>query len=184
MRLVPIFLLVLLAVTGAFAQNQPDEKDVEAFFAAVQTGGKSTVAAELGRNPSLATAKDKYGFRAVHLLDYTDFEEILSLLLDHGAEINVQNHEGIGLLHILADAEFLPIVLGKGGNLELRDKQGRTPVMVHLLEPEGLQMVEAMLHAGANPNAKDTSGKSVMSYAVLRNDLTSVELVREAGGLE
>ena len=157
--------------------------DVEAFFSLVQTGDASAVEAALITNPALATGTDKYGFQPIHVLDYIDFEEKLALLMSYGADINSQNDDGIGLLHILIDAEFLPLVLLANADLELKDKLGRTPVMVHFTEPEGLSMVAALLGAGADPNATDSIGQSVLDYARLWNDPQVTQIVIEAGGV-
>lgn len=179
------FTLLLALFFGSYssAQSQPSGEDVDEFFASVATGGVSAVVTALSENPMLATATDKYGFQAVHVLGYIDFEKNLATLLERGADINSQNDEGIGLLHILIDTEFLPPVLLAGANLELKDELGRTPVMVHLTEPEGLSMVAALLQAGADPNATDSRGQSVLDYARLWNDPLVTQIVVDAGGV-
>lgn len=180
---------LLLLCTLAFgnpvsAQTQSETPDIEAFFSLVQTGGATSVKNALSKNPALATATDSLGFQPIHMLDYTDFDKILGLLIGNGADINAQNDEGIGLIHILIDEQFLPAVLSAGADLELKDKSGRTPVMVWLTEPDGLLMVAALLQAGADPNAKDSRGQSVMDYARLWNDPEVEKLIVEFGGTD
>jgi len=178
-----IFFAAVVLGNSASSQEQPDMTDVETFFSLVQTGGASAVEAALIATPTLATGTDKYGFQPIHVLDYIEFEEKLALLIKYGADINSQNDEGIGLLHILIDAEFLPLLLLSNADLELKDGLGRTPVMIHLTEPEGLPMVAALLGAGADPNASDSIGQSVLDYARLWNDPQVTQIVIEAGGL-
>jgi len=178
-----IFLATVFIGNPASSQEKPDVTDIETFFSLVQSGGASAVEDALIKNPALATSIDKYDFQPIHVLDYIDFEEKLSLLMRYGADINAQNDEGIGLLHILTDTEFLQPVLLAGANLELKDDLGRTPVMVHLTEPEGLSMVAALLGTGADPNATDSNGQSVLDYARLWNDPQVTQIVIEAGGV-
>lgn len=181
MRVFLICLVTMLFGPAARSQEQPATADVEAFFALVQTGGASAVEAALRQNPALAIATDRFGFQAIHVLDYADFDAVLALLIAHGADINAQNNDGMSLLHILIDMEFLPHVLRAGADLELKDTLGRTPIMVHLTEPEGLEMVIMLLQAGADPHATDESGQSVHDYALLWGDPMLADIVAKAG---
>jgi len=68
--------------------------------------------------------------------------KILPLLLKHGADIDAQNDEGMALLHVLIDPKFIDIALQYGADPDLRDKKGRTPIMVHLKEPDGVDFAK------------------------------------------
>ena len=183
MRKLWIVLATVFIGNSASSQEQSDMTDVEIFFSLIQSGEASAVEDALIKNPALATDIDKYGFQPIHVLDYIDFEEKLALLTRYGADINARNDEGIGLLHILIDTDFLPLVLLAGADLELKDELGRTPVMVYLTDSGGLSMVAALLGAGADPNASDSSGQSVLGYARLWNDPQVTQIVIEAGGV-
>jgi len=129
-------------------QTMPKDEETTTFHSMVQTGGVASVENALNKNPALATVEDNFGFQAVHMLDYTDFREILSLLLRYGADINAKNDAGHTLLHILIDPEFVPDVLGSGADLHAKDNQGRTPLMLAQTE-RNQEMVEALIEAGA-----------------------------------
>jgi ankyrin repeat protein len=182
MRAFWVFLVAIFLGNSTSSQEQIDMADIRTFFSLVETGSVSAVEASLIENPALATGTDTFGFQPIHVLDYRDFEEKLDLLIQYGADINAQNAEGVGLLHILIDTEFLPTVLVAGADSELKDRSGRTPVMTHLTEPEGLEMVAALLQAGASPNATDNNGQSVLDYARIWNNPQVTELVIDAGG--
>lgn len=175
------FLLSLISADQAHAQPAHSPDGIDRFFSVVSTGTAAEVAEALKREPALATARDRYGFQPIHVLDYADFEEKARLLLRYGADINAQNDEGTALLHILIDPVFLSVVLDLGGDIEIRDAKGRTPLLVHLEEPEGLDMVEALLSAGADPNAKDHRDMSASDRAKLRQEPRAVSLLRSAG---
>jgi len=172
-------IFTLLFSSGANASSQLSEQEIDAFFQLVATGGYEQVEAALSKEPALATAKDKYKFQPIHVLDYTDFDKILTLLIKNGADINAQNDKGIALLHILIDPEFIEPVLRAGADLELQDNLGRTPIMIHLTEPGGIDLAKPLLEAGANPKAQDKKGKTVLDYAQAHGDAEFIALVRK-----
>ncbi len=179
-------LITLLLGVSANAQAQPTDAETDAFFALVQTGKVSAVERALKENPALATTPDRYQFQAIHVLDYIDFRQKLMLLIDHGADVNAKNDQGITLLHILIDPEFVPVVVSAGGDLEARDLQGYTPLMAALSRPDdSFEMVRALLEGGADPNARNDDGQTVLVYArsVGVHDDT-IRLLLDAGALE
>ncbi|MEM8848801.1 MAG: ankyrin repeat domain-containing protein [Pseudomonadota bacterium] len=185
MRRVLALLSSVVFGLGQTAWADPTADDIRAFHALVQTGGAAAVERALMTDPALATATDRFGFQAIHLLDDADFEEILSLLLRHGADINAQNESGIALLHIVIDPEFIPIVLDLGADLELKDVQGRTPLLVALTEPDNFEVVRALLQGGADPNARDTKGRTALNYARADGgDRAIATLLLNAGALD
>jgi len=187
MRLRRFWLLLTSVVigAGAVAQTVPSEEEVGAFHSLVQTAGVGSVEDALKNNPALATAEDKYGFQAIHVLDYSSFRAILSLLLRYGTDINAKNYAGHTLLHILIDSEFVPDVVEAGADLEAKDNQGRTPLLLALTEPDSYDMVRALLDAGSNPNARDNSGQGALDYARLDCEKSqTIELLIDAGASE
>lgn len=169
--------------TAAIANEDPSLDEVQAFHTLVQTGGISSVQNALQKNPTLATATDQYEFQAIHFLDYIDFQKILSLLIDYGADINAQNDEGHSVLHMLIDSEFLPLVLSAGADLELRDNKGRTPLMLSLTEPDNFDMISALLQSGADPNARDDTGQTVLGFARSFSSDDIIDLLSASGAL-
>lgn len=152
-----------------------------AFFDLVAVGSVSSFAEALTHEPDLAVKADKYGFSAVHVLDYLGFEDKLALLQRFGADINARNDEGHALLHIIMDPALIPVAVAAGADANLGDYSGRTPLMVHLSEPDGADFVPAFVAAGADLNARDAKGKSVLDYAVDRNDPALTEMLLAAG---
>lgn len=146
------------------AEDIPAE-DLEVFFELVAVGPAAAVQAALAETPALATARDVSGFEAMHMLDYQDFDQKLKLLKDSGADLNTRNDDGIGLIHILIDPDFLPQLLAAGADINLRDAKGRTPLMLFAQEPNGQDMLRALLTAGADATLRDADGHSAVYYA-------------------
>lgn len=168
----PALLILIGLALPAFADSDDEVSH------AVQMGDLEAVETILDENPNRIRKRDAHGFLMIHLLDYTNFDPMLSLLMQRGANINATTPEGYTLLHVLIDPEFLPAALKAGANLEAQDVSGRTPLLVWLTEDEGEDMVEALLKAGANPNAQDVSGRSALDYA---RDRETVKLLMKYG---
>ncbi|MGL5009679.1 MAG: ankyrin repeat domain-containing protein [Paracoccaceae bacterium] len=161
-------LFLMLSVCGMAACRaaaEPDAAQVSAFHAAVQTGSAAEVQAMILAEPALVAAVDEYGFQAIHLLDYEEFDEKLAILQKAGADIDARNGEGMTLLHLIIDPVFIPAVVAAGANVNARDAAGRVPLMVHLLEPDAEDAVRALLRAGADRTLRDDAGLSVRDYA-------------------
>jgi ankyrin repeat protein len=106
----------------------------------------------------------------------------LDLILANGADINARNDEGVTLLHIITDPDAIVLLVGKGADLEARDKRGWTPLIMQATNQQnGTDVVAALLVNGANPNAKGNNGESALSFARKRGDAELMEILTKAG---
>jgi len=71
-----------------------------------------------------------------------------------------------------------PWLLEFGGDPNVRDRHGRTPLHHAAAEGRGL---EPLLEAGADPNARDKEGKTPLHYAVAHGHSDAVKLLLEYG---
>ena len=71
---------------------------------------------------------------------------------------------------------IIAILLGRGGHVEARDGQGRTPLRI-CVEHGHAGVAETLLAAGADCTSSDDVGKSIMSVAVQANSERLVELL-------
>lgn len=176
-------LFSLLSLVPLEAQAAPREGEVAAFFDLVAIGSVQEVAEALAKTPGLATAPDKYGFQPIHVLDDAAFDAKLDLLLAHGADINAKTDEGITLLHVVIDPEFIPALIRRGADVGARDNRGRTPLMVHLTEPDGIEYLGPLLDAGSDPNAADNYGVTTLEYLREHGDPDAEALLIKAGAM-
>ena len=180
-RLVAILIGALAIIGGVRAQTAPDapsprESAIEALQDLVAIAEYDRVAELLAHDPGLATARGKFGFSAMNVQDMHFDPRIFALLLKNGANVNDANNEGITLLHILAEPEYVPLLLEHGADLEARDVLGRTPLLVQMEEPESYDRVAALLAAGADPNVRGARGQTPLSLASEAD--ASVDLIK------
>lgn len=154
---------------------------VKRFHDAVQVGDRDIIEAMLAADPSLATSTDKYLFQPVHLLDVGCEEEILDLLLAHGADINARNDEGVTLLHLVTEGDFVPLLLERGADLEARDAQGWTPLIMQASEQDREDVIAALLEAGADVNAAGNDGQTALTFARRFGDDVLTDMLTGAG---
>lgn len=88
---------------------------------------------------------------------------VLGLLLDAGADPLVRTHSGFTMLHGWAhsnsDLAVLPILLGRGLDINARDDAGQTALHVAARRASG-EHVRALIEAGADASVRDSEGRS------------------------
>jgi ankyrin repeat protein len=80
------------------------------------------------------------------------------LLLDRGAEPNVQNEAGAtALMWAAGDLEKVRLLVERGANVNLRSHDGRTALMIAAARNGSSPVLELLLSRGAKPNEKAAS---------------------------
>src|SRR5437588_7706894 len=113
-------------------------------------------------NPGLVEATDEYGFTPLmHAASWMERKvEVISAILDAGANVNRQTCEGYTALHCAIDvngeanlnaADVIAKLVSAGANLDLRQHYGWTPLLCAVVTG-GITEVSSLLAAGANPN--------------------------------
>lgn len=80
---------------------------------------------------------------------------LATLLLEHGADPNIQGTDGNTALHCADDAKIVDLLLQHGAGVHLRNNRGETPLYSCFPTP---RIVTALLSNGADVNAKDNAG--------------------------
>jgi uncharacterized protein len=138
-------------------------------FEAAAAGRKERVAELLQRNPALAKSWSADGFTPLHFACFFGRDEIVSLLLQHGAEVAAvsRNPMQVMPLHSAAAAHSLAIVhllLKHGAPLNSRQQQGWTAL--HSAAQNGDEaMVKLLLHHGADRTAANDDGTTPAALA-------------------
>ena len=145
-----------------------------------------------------ADVKDRNcrGDSAIH---FANNPQIVKFLLDHGADINSKNNEGITPIHYAVDRytetamDILKLLLKHGADINSKDRKGNTPLhyvcsqfrldyqlpdnpAVHEPFYRGcfckkcqLERLKYLIARGANVNAQNEMGQTVLHLAVLEH---------------
>ncbi|OTA68560.1 ankyrin, partial [Hypoxylon sp. EC38] len=132
---------------------------------------RSAAMTSLLRYGALCNVADPDGRTALHYAAALGFNKALSLLLDKSfdGDPNAMDGKDSTPLHLAindcyVDAETVGMLVKAGANMEARDKDGRTPLML-AAQLGREELVRSLLIEGADPQAQDGNGWMVVSYA-------------------
>lgn len=169
---------ILLLVLTVNAENK-NEKIISEFYDAAVFGKLDKVKKMLKKDPTLVNAKGKWGFAALHGVAGEDQLEMLKFLISKGADVNIQNDEGISPLHLAAYPKVVQILVQNKADLNKLDKIGNTPLHIQTEHPEGYDCMEALLKLGAKPNLKNKRGSTPLDVANDRQENDKVRLLKK-----
>jgi ankyrin repeat protein len=106
--------------------------------------------------------------------------EIVTLLLDHGADPNALNttwQTPLMAAALVGDERLIKLLLDHKANVNVGSKFGMTALMYARRVP----IIKLLLAAGANVNDKEIKGKTALHWAASRGDPDAVKLLIDAG---
>ncbi len=112
---------------------------------------------------------DKLGLTPLMWAAYDNNNSLLVKLLSLGAEVSLRNN-GNSALIIAArqgNLEGLKILVKAGGNVNSRDKDGKTLLMLACRDP---QIFKLLLNLGANPRLTAPNGLTLREYILTSNE--------------
>jgi ankyrin repeat protein len=101
---------------------------------AAKSGDATRVRDLLAHDKSLINARDKDGSTPLHCAVWKGHQQVVGLLLQAGADVNVHNendHWGTTALHAAAHANqpaIAQLLIDHGANINAKDREGRTPL--------------------------------------------------------
>jgi len=91
--------------------------------------------------------------------------EIMSLLLAKGADVNFLGRDGETALMGANSAEKVRLLVARGAQVNTKDKEARTALMF-AVDRGDVEVVEALLQAGADASVVNEKGASALMYAL------------------
>jgi len=115
-------------------------------------------------------------------------EEICSILIDAGANVNTQRNDGVTALMITSaicgGLAKMKVLIEAGADVNARDENGKTALMYAAEQTGNFKKVKLLIEAGANLNAKDYTGNTALSIAKKIEDNKIIQLLIKAGATE
>ena len=127
----------------------------------------------------LPNSRDKHGVPALCLAARSKHRSVAALLLDFGADIDLQSEDrGYSALmdaSLAGSLELVDLLLSRGANPNLVSKDGQTALVVAVGKGD-LPISSLLLKAGADPDIQDKLGFSARKYVGLfkKPDLLSL----------
>jgi ankyrin repeat protein len=156
------------------------ESDIENFSDAVVYGDFDLVKEMIKNTPEIINSQDKWGFTALHNVMSEEQFEIIRYLVSNDVKVNIQNEVGIAPLHLACYKENAKLLFDAGADINLKDKNGNTPL--HILAADGeerIEVIEYLISIGANKEIKNNSMETPLDISNSRKDFDMVRVLNK-----
>jgi ankyrin repeat protein len=116
---------------GLYFQSHHDTLDYKPIHEAATAGDLPKVKQLVAQDRRLVAAKDWSNLTPLHLAVLHKHTDVVTFLVDHGADVNSRTSDGITPLHEAAqigDLDLVKLLLSRGANVRAVDSTGWTPV--------------------------------------------------------
>lgn len=128
--------------------------------------------------------QDANGMTALYLTAKYDHQQIVSILLEAGAKVDIGDYKvGRTAMRVAAERNHVEVVedlLRHGARVDLPDHLGGTP-MLHAVMRGAENALRTMLKAGGNLYVVDESGQSLLHYASDKDRASIARLLLDGG---
>ena len=104
----------------------------------------------------------------------TGIRDVLSVFLDHGADINIRGEFGASTLHQAVrfnrNPAVLSVLLNRGADISARDDFGNTPLHEAASRRENIEVAALLIDRGADINARNDRGNTPLHEAASRRE--------------
>ncbi len=157
---------------------------------------KNWIGTLLGNIPSLLDIPNESGRTPLHIavlkgdLNQVEFLLAKQEKLNKSAIVNLQDHAGQTVLHLLASGAIkgeatdiiaiTELLLRQGTRVNIGDRNGETPLhqLAKRRDDVGFELFKRVLARGANVNAVDQNGETVLHHLAQREDDRALEMVK------
>ncbi|VUC26312.1 unnamed protein product [Clonostachys rosea] len=128
--------------------------------------------------------KDEIGNTPLHDAVGLRCPAVAELMLDHGADVNAPNKDGVTPIHRAAevdrDDKTIKLLIDRGADISAENNRGETALGIGIMI-QPLEVIELLLKKGANPNSLTRFRSTVLLEAVRLFPLGHAELLLRYG---
>lgn len=151
-------------------------------FNAAALGNKELVQKllEKGADPNVGSGDWTPLIRIIDL----DFRDIAEILIEGGADLNLQNHRQHGMTPLLyairkGRTEMVRILINAGAKIDLGDRFGHKPLYEAIFKD--IEILEALINGGANLDLPDKQGATATMQAINYGRMENAKVLIKAG---
>ncbi|KAK5056122.1 hypothetical protein LTR84_012675 [Exophiala bonariae] len=153
---------------------------------AIEAGDIEQVRDLLRKDPSVINTPDEDGQPLLHIAVQENKKDIVALLLQYGASIEVKGYHGWRALHIAASLGNLELVeLCLQHNASVMQRTNTSQTALHkAASTKSVAVMRRLLEAGADPNAQNERGMTALHVAAHKNDIEIARLLIHEYGVD
>jgi hypothetical protein len=167
---------------GSMTTMRPEKPDAVPLYYAALLGFCNLAEHLIAEHPEHVSARGGTHTTPIHAAAFAGQADILSLLIQHGADVNGQNIPGYAPLSKASDngrLEAGQVLLDHGADIDARSKYDNTALMYAIWS--NIEFARMLLERGAAINARCIDDTTPLHWAVEKGKLEFVRLFLEHG---
>jgi ankyrin repeat protein len=162
----------------------PEKPEADPLYYAAMLGFRDLAEHLIAKHPEHINARGGGEVTPMHVAASAGHADVLSLLLERGADVDVRNDSGITPLYRASrsgNLEAVQVLLDRRADINARGNEGQTPLSGALFEGR-FEFARVLIKRGAKINFHNTStGNTPLHLAARKASIQAVRLLLEHG---
>ena len=159
----------------------------EGMNALLEAGNNTAMVKFLIKNGADVEARYCYmDYTILHEAVRHGYDEVVSILIEHGSNPNIKADEGWSPLHVAENETVADILISSGADVNARSDYGQTPLhhaaSGYCSECNPVKICKTLLAYGADVNVRDENGDTPLKLALDHGLLKVAEFLKQYGG--